>query len=198
MALAPQLVTSAELDDLRNRYGSFRECRWIVTVGPEYQKSFLEQKLRERRGEVVYLVRDGASRLLLHTKSSYPEGVYRLPSGGVNWSEDVRTALLREVAEETGFVVRSDELGDPPRSVPFVSFVFAVTCEGDGPRSRDPDEAITDFRWVALEELPRVAAELRALEQDHPRHGDWGRFRAVVHDQVWNDREILSGGTATP
>ncbi|PZW24014.1 NUDIX domain-containing protein, partial [Thermosporothrix hazakensis] len=47
-------------------------------------------------------IRRPHDRLLTFTKTFYPQGVYRLLTGGVEFHETVLEALHREVYEETG------------------------------------------------------------------------------------------------
>lgn len=60
-----------------------------------------------RRAEICYVMHRGAPAdgVLLHIKTFYPEGAYRLPTGGVHVGEAVLATLKREVYEETGLTV---------------------------------------------------------------------------------------------
>lgn len=145
------------------------------------------QNLEDRRtAEVVLLVRRPNGRLLLHTKAFYPPGAYRLLSGGIHPGEDVAQAALREAAEETGLQVRIERFVGILRQrfvhegeeVPFTSYLFLLAEEGGELGNQDDDEEITDYREIAPEELPAVAAALEALPPDW---ADWGRFRAAAH-----------------
>ena len=60
-----------------------------------------------RRAEICYVMHQGdpARGLLLHIKTYYPEGAYRLPTGGIMQGEGVVDTLGREIYEETGLIL---------------------------------------------------------------------------------------------
>jgi 8-oxo-dGTP pyrophosphatase MutT (NUDIX family) len=142
-----------------------------------------------RRGEAVLAIRRPDGQMLLHTKRFYPQGIYRLPSGGVHPGEPVLSGVIRETKEETGLDVIVErflgtieyEFCHAGRQLPFVSYVFLVQANNDQPEVQDPEEQITGFRYVAPPEIRAVAAQLRALP---PKWADWGSFRAPPHDLV--------------
>src|SRR5438034_224778 len=61
----------------------------------------------QRRAEICYIMHRGdpAQGLLLHIKTFYPAGAFRLPTGGIHERERVTETLAREITEETGLVV---------------------------------------------------------------------------------------------
>jgi membrane protease YdiL (CAAX protease family)/8-oxo-dGTP pyrophosphatase MutT (NUDIX family) len=164
----------------------YQHCH--LRVGADFFNDFVlpSANRKHRMGEVVLLLRREDGHLLLHTKSFYPPDVFRLPSGGILPGESVLAAACREAREETGLEI------DNPRPLGVVSVTFRegrrrrffhswlvlAHVEGD-PRTGDPGERISDFRWVPPEKLAEVAEELRALP---PEWADWGRFRALAHE----------------
>ena len=163
----------------------YRHHRLTVTE-PFFNDFVRSVRHRARRGEIVLLLRRADGHLLLHTKSFYPAGVFRLPSGGILPGESVLAAARREIHEETGLAPRAlRPLGLISVTFRqgwhrrfFHSWLVLADVEGD-PRPGDAGERISDFRWVPSEALPSVAAQLRALPPDW---ADWGRFRALSHD----------------
>ncbi len=142
----------------------------------------------DRQGEVVLILRRPNGDLLLHTKSFYPDGVYRLPSGGIKRGEAVVVAARRETKEETGFSLQelrplgllTCTLRDGRRRLFFHSWLVRGEVEGE-PVLGDSEERITDFRWVSPDALVEIASELQALEQ---AWAGWGRLRALAHEQA--------------
>ncbi|MCZ7525976.1 MAG: NUDIX domain-containing protein [Acidimicrobiia bacterium] len=110
-------------------------------------------------------VRDGEI-LLVRRGRGPAAGEWSVPGGRVAFGEDLRTAVVREVAEETGLdvvVVRFlgwvERFGTEPNPHHFVILDFLVA-------PLDPDRApvagddAVEVRWVALDRLD----ELRLVE----------------------------------
>ena len=145
-----------------------------------------------RMGEVVLLLRHPDGMVLLHTKTFYPPGVYRLPSGGIKQGEPVMAAARRETAEETGLSIQESRplglltytLRQGRQRFFFHSWLVLAEVEGE-PRVVDTDERIEGFRWVEPETLAQVATDLRSVP---PEWAGWGHFRVLAHDaaQRWS------------
>jgi len=185
------LIDERELAQLRSRYGPFprHDVRLAMSAG---SLAFYRRAFRKRRGEILFVLQRPDGDLLLHTKHSYPAGVYRLPGGGIERDEPVRHSLAREVLEETQFSVADESFlgliayeftGSGP-AVRFVSYVFQIPNIRGEPVPLDDSEGISDFRWLPPGQLPEVATVLKNLADDAPGRSDWGRFRAVGHDFV--------------
>ena len=147
----------------------------------------------DRRGEVVLVVRRPADgHVLVHTKRHYPLGAWRLPTGGIKPHEAVLDGLARESVEETGHklgverfmaLVEHRLVGGPDgrEATAFPSYVFQLRAPVGEIDVQDSSEGIDGFRWVSLDELSMLTANLRRLGG---RYAAWGRFRAVVQDVV--------------
>ena len=146
-----------------------------------------------RVAEVVPVIQRRDGRVVTMVKANYPQGVYRLPSGGIHKGEPILDALLRETYEETGLhvtvrrflaIVRYQVIVATGRTGRFTSYAFLV--EGDGPlQPMDPNERIADFHEVRLDDLRGMADFLYNLRANGENDwNDWGRFRSVVHRVV--------------
>jgi 8-oxo-dGTP pyrophosphatase MutT (NUDIX family) len=179
------LVDEAEITALAVRYGN--PVRWsrALEISPKMLGE-REKALKKRRGETVLAIPRPNRRVLLHTKTFYPSGTYRLLSGGIEIAESVEEAACREIREETGFSVRPSrflgvveyEFRNQAHAVPWVSYVFLTEETGEPPQVLDSEEGIADFREIAWTGLARVAEELERLPGEW---NGWGRFRAVPH-----------------
>lgn len=144
-------------------------------------------KKKPRRGEVVMVIPNAKDQIWLHTKGFYPNGVYRLMTGGIDPGEAPEEALKRETMEETGFTVEIAQclavvtytLTNEQSTLPFVSYVFQTQPVEGTPTPIDSGEAIDGFRAVSVETLLDTTQRLRQLEGNF---ADWGYFRAITHE----------------
>jgi 8-oxo-dGTP pyrophosphatase MutT (NUDIX family) len=113
---------------------------------------------------VAALVRDDGGRLLIQRTRS---GDWSLPAGAIEPGESPAQAVVREVLEETGLVVRAQRVvgvtgGASSRvtyqngdRVEYVVTVFeCVRVSGDLSCDNDETEALA---WFSLDELPQLA-----------------------------------------
>jgi 8-oxo-dGTP pyrophosphatase MutT (NUDIX family) len=180
------------LQRLEKRYGLFRSYHTDMTVANEGILREMIGKINQkgRRAEVVMVLPNERGEIWLHTKDFYPDGVYRLMTGGLEASEKPDKTLQREAFEETGFTVTIERclavitylfiLTD--RAVPFASYVFLTRPTGGLPRPTDPGERITHFKACPVAQLPMVTQQLREITG---KFADWGLFRAVAHQLVY-------------
>jgi len=178
---------------VERRFGPLPQQHHRVNVGQRFFDDVRRSALRgDREGEVTLLLQYPDGSLLLHTKSSYPPGTYRLPSGGIRQREGVLEAACREIAEETGLAASGVRplglvtyLLCEGKGVFFHSWLVLAQVEGE-PAPQDPKERIIGFRSIRPLALRSVAADLRALPPDWL---GWGRFRALVHEHAarWLD-----------
>lgn len=188
-------------------FGAPLERDMAQSVGEDTYR-YWETMRRRRVAEVVLALKRSSGRYLVHTKEFYPPGIFRLPTGGVKPGEDLVTAVRRETLEETNLRVSIDRfLGIldyrfvwQGKSLPFTSYVFALSERADGPETGDSSqplnvsllaqrkERISGFREVILADLVILSRELEALPADW---ADWGRFRAPAHRFV---AEVLGAG----
>jgi ADP-ribose pyrophosphatase YjhB (NUDIX family) len=184
------MIVSDEVAELSSRYGA-PEKRTFHVQADDYIYSYRFNKTLDRRAEVVFAIEDDTGQVWVHTKSHYPEHIFRLPTGGVHWDELVVEGLLREVKEETGLAVEIERFlgiieyqfyhGD--WVAPFASYIFHlrshyVTCPsiGDG-------EPISEFRAVSPLQMRQLALNLRNLAGGRRA---WGEWRALAHDLVYD------------
>jgi 8-oxo-dGTP diphosphatase len=189
------LIDEKEVAELARQYGPLERRHYVLEMG-ERTFAYRQEVCNDRRGEVALFILRPSGTVILHTKDFYPEGIYRVPTGGIEWGEDVVTAVHREAREETGLTVAIErclgvleyEFRYRGETLPFVSYVFLLRENGGQLCPQDEGERITSLREVPLTELEAVARNLRALEAGWR---DWGHYRAIAHSFV---AEVLGIG----
>lgn len=82
---------------------------------------------------------------------------WSVPSGGLEIGETLEDCAIREVWEETGYVVKIKEKLHIKEGISFgIQFkvqYFSAEIVGGSPIIQDPDGLIYDIRWVSFEEL---------------------------------------------
>ena len=204
MSTAPYqiAVDDHEFDALCEQWGVLPHVRQRLSVDDPFltgQNQLLVSN--GRRAEICYIMHRGdvADGVLLHIKTFYPTGAYRLPTGGIHLGEQVMETLAREIEEETSMTVgpRPDQvqvqrcLGvmsyemahrGTGQTYPFATYHFLVQMPRDGViTTLDPDEHIGGWEWRKADELLRVADYLEQVGRNNATWGDWGRFRALSH-----------------
>ena len=114
--------------------------------------------LRVGVGVGVLVIRDGLL-LLGRRRGSHGAGTWAAPGGQLEFGEQIEACARRELAEETGLVARSIELG------PYTNDVFEaearhfvtvfVTARGalGAPRNLEPGKC-DGWAWFAWDEMP--------------------------------------------
>ncbi len=158
----------------------------------------------DRYGEVCMVVRRRDGHLLTAIKTFYPHNAYRLLTGGINHGERVYDALLRETHEETGLEVKVSRflaaiayhLNGENETPIFYTFAFLLDEISGTLEVLDEDERVEAFREIIVDDLPIMAKNLRNVQQEDSSEiagnwHDWGNFRAVVHEMVYEAISVL-------
>ena len=180
-----------EYNDICRKFNSSGN---IEDVTIRYTQSSYFNKLkssiqRDRRGEAVFCVIRPNGRIIAVTCDEYPEGIYRIPTGGIGHNEDVTSAVFREVKEELGLAVRVRNFAGIVRirfehaddSEMFYSYIFILDETGGRLLEDASDDEIGEVREVSLEELQQIVDSLGKIPG---RWKDWGRFRYVTTNSV--------------
>lgn len=183
-----------ELEQLAARYGQ----PLVRDVTLEMERPFSPLSKNDRYGEVCMVVRRPDGSLITAKKTFYPEGAFRLLTGGISHGEGIFDALLRETQEETGLEVEvarflaavAYRTPHQPERCSFFTFAFLLEERGGTLGAIDEDERVEGFGAVAPADLPAMAERLAALPNTrHPEvegsWRDWGVFRAVIHRVVY-------------
>ncbi len=180
-------VDPIEMHILAAKYGTPARRRVVVETD-DYLAAQRWRATPDRRGEVIFVIRQPNGEILLHSKHRYEQPVFRLPTGGIELNEAVEDALLREVKEETGqsviirrfLAILDCHFHRNGSSVPFTSYLFYLesrTCLIEPDEYDEPSE----FCTIPVQRITQVAAHLRGL---NGRRQGWGYWRSLAHDLV--------------
>ena len=141
---------------------------------------------RGRAHDVTFVLRSDAGLIVIVRKPQFPEGAWRIPSGGVDVGESFDLGVKREALEETGLAI---ELTGYPlaavsifthhgAAIPWTSHVVSARVTGGELAPRDRVE-IEDARWASMAELTGSVAEV-LRRSGSPLFA----YRAELHDQI--------------
>jgi 8-oxo-dGTP pyrophosphatase MutT (NUDIX family) len=184
------LMSLEEADQLETRYGPFPVRLIPLEVSTDYLQHWKKvvYQDKDKRGEIALVIqRQSDRRVLFHTKSFYPRGIYRIPTGGLEYQESAESGLKRELWEETGLQLQSSDLlgviayefFKGRRRVPFFSFLYHVYTSDTDPQVHDEHEDISGFKWQKIAFLETVSERLKNIKKGWE---SWGIFRALPHD----------------
>ncbi len=154
----------------------------VVYENGHFWRRARELVRRDRFGEVVFAVERPNGRVVTVTSREYPEGIHRVPTGGIAYGEDILSAVHREVREELGLdvtVVRflgviAFRIRHEADSFPFYSFLFHLREAGGRLLEDATDDEVSGVREVDAEQLEELSGQLLSIRPDWR---DWGRFR---------------------
>jgi 8-oxo-dGTP pyrophosphatase MutT (NUDIX family) len=184
-------VTEEMVAEMAARFGIPRRGRYSFPLNDREQE-MIRASLAKGRAHDFTLYIHHQGQILVIAKHSYPPGLYRAPSGGLNPGEPFLDGIVREALEETGcdiairrFLLRTEvNFWAGTESLNWQSFVF----EGEylrGDYKFTDKEEIREVRWAHPSEFESFSTIMRQT--------DIGGFhyRAALHDTV---SELLSGG----
>ena len=136
----------------------------------------------DRRGEVVFCVIRPNGKLIAITCEEYPEGIFRIPTGGIGYGEDIIDAVFRETKEELGlkteivkFIgVLKIRFEHADQSVMFYSYMFILKEIGGKLLEDATDNEVSEAMEVSIAELESL---VNALNNIQGQWSDWGKFR---------------------
>jgi len=162
------MFVNAQLPALRTRWG--RPFHLWMTQEFDEKGWFLVQKSisQGRTHDVTLFIRDVGGRFALMSKHSYPPGVFRSPSGGVNPGEPFEKGALREAKEETGLDVELQkfllhvtlDITHDKELARWETLVFSAATTDERLAFTDSRE-VREARWATQRQLEEINLKLR-------------------------------------
>ena len=176
-----------EYTDLLKEYNKNAQVKKVsLTVESEkYFRDFKKTLETDRRGEVGFLLRRKNGKLIVIRSKKYPKGAFRIPTGGIDFSESVIHALHREVKEELGVSFEIDKFFGiieynfhyKEEIIKFYSYLFVINeISGELIKDATQDE-IADYREVDDEGLFELYKTLTSVLGGWR---DWALFRSEL------------------
>ena len=141
---------------------------------------------RGRAHDVTFVIRSEADLVVIVRKPQFPQGAWRIPSGGIDVGESFEDGVKREALEETGLaieltgypLVAASTFTHAGEEIPWTSHVVTAFSAGGELAPRDRVE-IEDARWASMAELTGPIAEV-LRGSGSPLFA----YRAELHDHI--------------
>ena len=154
-------ITQEALDKIERRYGVPEILHTRCTMN-RAEFDLLKWSMRNgRRHDVTLFISDEQKdKIVVIRKPSYPKGVYRPPSGGIEPGEDFEVGARREAYEETGLEIELRkytlkihvDFAHEDEIVAWTSYVLTACATGGRLEPVDKKE-IAGVRWATINEL---------------------------------------------
>ena len=178
-------ITQEVLDKIERRYGVPEILHTRCTMN-RAEFDLLKWSMRNgRRHDVaLFISNEEKDKIVVIRKPSYPKGVYRPPSGGIEPGEDFEVGARREAYEETGLEIELRkytlkihvDFAHEDETVAWTSHVLTACATGGRLEPVDKKE-IAGVRWATINEL---RTDLLARLQQSPAAGL--QYRAELQD----------------
>lgn len=136
----------------------------------------------DRWGEVAFYVERKNGKIIVIRSGGYPKGVYRVPTGGIHYGEEVSHALYREIQEELGLQVDTPrflgavcyDICHGGKKLHFISFVFHLKETGGRILEDATEQEIRDFLEADPVTLQQICHNMETYQGSWQ---DWCQFR---------------------
>ena len=163
----------------------------LVCTNADFFESIKHRVESDRRGEVVFAVRRKNGKFILTRQDVYPEGIFRIPTGGIGHDENIIKAVKRETMEGLGLKAKITSFEGVLKTkacydremVDFYSYVFLLEEESGNLLEDATDDEISKAIEVAPEDIHEYCRRLLEIKPGSYWH-DWGRFRYLTTNAV--------------
>ncbi|MBB17497.1 hypothetical protein CMK22_19705 [Candidatus Poribacteria bacterium] len=152
-------ITQQILDKIEQKYGQPQTYHTTCAMN-KIEFDLLKWSMRKGRAHDITPFVFHNSNVAVIRKPSYPEEIYRPPSGGIEPGEDFESGIKREIYEETGLHIKIEkyvlktyvDFYFEDQVVNWITHVFTAKATTNDINPIDQQE-ISDARWATIEEL---------------------------------------------
>lgn len=155
----------------------------IFFENKEYIDYMTKSVENDRRGEVAFCVKRLNGKYITTRSWYYPDNIFRVPTGGINYGEDIIEAVRREVLEELGLITEIERftgviqynIKNKNNSFIFYSYGFILNEINGNILEDATEDEVSEFKEVNTEEFKEL---VNLLESTDGKWRDWCKFRA--------------------
>lgn len=180
-----KMFDKLEFDALKEKYGIDAKHKKVTLkfINQKFFNEFKHNVNNNRRGEVAFFIQRKNGKFILIRTSFYPEGIFRVPTGGINYGENIEEALFREVKEELGLDVFVNKfLGVIEYNIifgneelKFYSYVFWLKEVSGNILEDATEDEISEYIEADKSEMLTIS---KNLAEHCGKWKDWCKFRA--------------------
>ena len=157
-----------QLSSIRARFG-YPYHQWMTQEFDEPGWNLVQRSNSQKRAhDVTMLIQGPDGRFALMSKHSYPPGIFRSPSGGVNPGEDIVSGAVREAKEETGLNIDLKrfllhitlDIGHDGEVSTWDSYIFHATTRDTHLKPTDFKE-VKDTQWAGRDQMLLMVTKLK-------------------------------------
>ena len=157
-----------QLSSIRSRFG-YPYHQWMTQEFDEPGWKLVQRSLSQKRThDVTMLIQGPDERFALMSKHSYPPGIFRSPSGGVNPGEDLVAGAVREAKEETGLNIDLKrfllhitlDISHQGDVATWDSYIFHATTRDKELKPIDLKE-VKDCQWAGRDQMYQMVTKLK-------------------------------------
>lgn len=177
-------VTREMVDGMIAKYGRPETAQFVYPLNEREYQMILRSKAKGRHHDFTLYVTHGDDFIVI-AKHTYPPGLYRAPSGGLNPGEPFETGIAREAMEEIGCMIALDKFLLESKvtftyneaSIKWTSYVFSAHYVSGDFQFTDHHE----IREVKLAKLSEFETYCRIM---HSTDVGGFHYRAALHERV--------------
>lgn len=150
-------LSLAEKSEISHRGKALHQIKYYLANQYGAKQLIIPIALIIHEGKILMNLRNDPNNIHAHNK-------WEFPGGGINFGENTRDALLREVKEETGFNVevvellqhiQTEEWTRDQGKIYYQLHILPYVCRIIGGQPQTNDEEVLDSKWFDIEDVQK-------------------------------------------